>query len=211
MKHKKILIAEDESLVRQGIVAILKPDVGEIVEASNGEEALKLLKAEKFDIALLDIGLPVRTGLDVMAELKQRNVDVKIIILTGETNIYAPDEIFAAGADDFIYKTADAEDFLNRFKKVALGIAASNASHGDFGNTQANKTEQSVAQLRSGLTARELQIVKILVEGANNKEAAKALFISEHTVRKHREHINRKLNIKSPTALAAFAIKANLV
>lgn len=205
LKNLTVLIAEDESLVRQGIAALIEPDVEEIIEASDGEQALSLLKTMSIDIALLDIGLPLRTGLDVMAEIRSRNIDVKIIILTGDTNAYSPTKVYAAGADAFIYKTADAQSFLDVFSSVARGtpVPKTDAKEGE--------NAKSVAELRESLTARELQIVKLIVEGANNQQTADALFISQHTVRKHREHINRKLNIKSPTALANFAIKANLV
>lgn len=192
-------------MVRQGIAALIEPEVGKILEAKDGEEALHLLKTQKIDVALIDIGLPLRTGLDVMAEVRKRGIEVKIIILTGDTYTYSPSDIAANGADAFLYKTVDAQQFLDVFMAVAQGKIVVNNHLIDGDNAK------SIAELRDSLTARELQIVKLVVEGANNKQAAEALFISEHTVRKHREHINRKLSVKSPTALAAFAIKAGLV
>jgi DNA-binding NarL/FixJ family response regulator len=164
-----------------------------------------LLKTESFDIALIDIGLPKRTGLDVMAEVRARNIPVKIIILTGDTDTHSPRAIAEAGADAFLYKTTDADGFLDTFIAVVKGKPV---THGDSKDAPSAAT---VAEIRDTLTPRELQIVKLVVEGASNKKAAEALFISQHTVRKHREHINAKLSIKSPTALAAFAIKAGLV
>lgn len=204
-KKLKLLIAEDETLVRQGIVALLEDEFDEIVEASDGSQAIKLLKEQAFDLALIDIGLPIRTGLDVMQEIKQRNLATKIIILTGDTYTHSPAEIYADGADAFLYKTADAEILLNTVTAVVKGRAMPQLDAAEGENAK------SIAEIKSGLTARELQIIKLIAEGANNKQAADALFISEHTVRKHREHINRKLNVKSPTTLAVFAIKAGLV
>lgn len=191
--------------MRQGIAALIEPEVDEIVEASNGEQALHMLKNQQFNLALIDIGLPLRTGLDVMAEIRKRNINVKIIILTGDTNTYSPQDIALSGADAFLYKTVDAQQFLDVFISVIQGKKPPQNQQAEGDNAK------SIAELRNSLTARELQIVKIVVEGANNKQVSETLFISEHTVRKHREHINRKLSIKSPTALAAFAIKAGLV
>lgn len=201
----RVLIAEDESLVRQGIAALIEPEIDEIVEASDGEQALHFLKTQKFDLALIDIGLPLRTGLDVMNEVRKRKIDVKIIILTGDTHTYSPQDIATSGADAFLYKTVDAQQFLDVFLAIIYGKKLPISPQAEGSNAK------SIAELRDSLTSRELQIVKIVVEGANNKQVSKTLFISEHTVRKHREHINRKLCIKSPTALAAFAIKAGLV
>ena len=206
MSKISVLIAEDEALVRQGILALIEDEVGDITECSDGDEALQLLKQKPFDIALLDIGLPRRTGIDILSEVRKRNIDVKVIILTGDTNNYAPATIYEAGADAFLYKTTDANNFLEVFNAVANGR-----------NLKSQRLPQegcnagSVAELRETLTPRELQIIKLIVEGSSNREVAGSLFISEHTVRKHREHINQKLDVHSPASLAAFAIKASLV
>ncbi len=204
-KEMRILIAEDHALVRQGMAALIATEVREVVEAKDGEEALDFLKKEKFDLALIDIGLPLRTGMDVLCEVRRREIPVKIIVLTGDTDRYSPATVYAAGADGFLYKTADADHFMAIFSAVAKGSRLPTTDDEDGHNAGA------VANLRDGLTARELQIVKLVAEGQSNKQAASTLCISEHTVRKHREHINRKLEISSPTALSTFAIKAGLV
>lgn len=205
MSELTVLIAEDEALVRQGIVALIGDEVGNITECANGDEAMQLLKNERFDIALLDIGLPRRTGVDILTEIRRRQMETKVIILTGDTNNYAPATIYEAGADAFLYKTADAENFLEVFRAVAKGRPVISE------RTNEGSNAQTVAELRDTLTPRELQIVKLIVEGASNRDVAGSLFISEHTVRKHREHINQKLDVHSPASLAAFAIKASLV
>ena len=201
----RVLIAEDEALVRQGIVALIEDDVAEIIECADGSEALQRLKQGNVDLALVDIGLPGRTGLDILKEAKSRELPVKIIILTGDTDSYAPVAIYEAGADAFLYKTTDADNFIEVIRAVANGHAP------PTGSEKEGAGAPSVAQLRAQLTARELQIVKLVVEGSSNDRIAGSLFISKHTVRKHREHINQKLDIHSPASLAAFAIKASLV
>lgn len=205
LKSYKVLIAEDQALVRQGLVALLVDSTASVVEVDNGKDALDKLKSGKIDMALLDIGLPQRTGLDVLAEIRSHNTELKIIILTGDTQSYSPKQIYAAGADAFLYKTADASHFLETCIAVANGDDLSKVEFADGINIR------EVAELKERLSSRELQIVKLIVEGMSNKQAAEVLFISEHTVRKHREHINQKLSIRSPLALASFAIKAGLV
>lgn len=200
-----VLIAEDQALVRQGMAALLADVTADVIEVDNGKTALDTLQSHKVDLALLDIGLPQRTGLDVLAHMRKTGSDLKIIILTGDTERYSPKQIYAAGADAFLYKTADASHFLDTCIAVANGELLNDSASEDGSDTN------EVAQLKERLSDRELQIVKLIVEGMSNKQAAEVLFISEHTVRKHREHINHKLSISSPLALASFAIKAGLV
>ncbi len=200
----QVLLAEDEALVRQGMTALLEDEVGSITEVSDGGQALQALKERTFDLALIDIGLPVRTGLDVLSEIRSRKIPVKVILLTGDTHSYSPQDIMGAGADGFLYKTANASDFLEVINTVANG-------HSKPAVADNENNIPSIAQMRAGLTPREMQIVKLVVEGQHSKQIAKLLGISQHTVRKHREHVNRKLALNSPAALAAFAIKAKLV
>lgn len=205
LANLKVLIAEDQALVRQGLAALLDGISDDLVQVDNGKDALQQLKSNHFDLALLDIGLPQRTGLDVLNEIRRTDNQVKIIVLTGDTERYSPKQIYAAGADAFLYKTADASHFMETCLAVAGDQSAPMPSAEEGADT--HKT----TYLKDQLSARELQIVKLVVEGMSNKQAADVLFISEHTVRKHREHINQKLSIRSPLALASFAIKAGLV
>lgn len=205
LKPLRVLIAEDQALVRQGMAALLSDYTAAVIEVDNGKDALDKLRSENIDLALLDIGLPQRTGLDVLAHVRKIDLNLKIIVLTGDTHNYSPKQIYAAGADAFLYKTADASHFLETCESVAGGAKPHVSTMADGSHTR------EIAQLKEDLSDRELQIVKLIVEGMSNKQAAEVLFISEHTVRKHREHINQKLAINSPLALASFAIKAGLV
>lgn len=200
----KILVAEDQALVRQGICALVSEISDQIVEVADGELALHTLKQGDIDLALIDIGLPVRTGLDVLHEVRTRSLETKVLMLTGDTQLYSPKQVYAAGADGFLYKTADASHFLDVCHAVLAGEEPVNSNTKEYAG-------EEVAELRDLLTQREQQVVKLIVEGRSNKAAADLLFISEHTVRKHREHINQKLAIRSPLALARFAIQAGLV
>jgi len=207
LDNLRILIAEDQALVRQGISALLSEIAIDIIEVGDGEQASQAIKSAEFDLVLLDIGLPLRTGLDVLREVRQSRSGPKIIMLTGDTDRYSPKEIYAAGADGFLYKTSDASHFL----ETCVAVAAGEVNDGADFDTHESDSAHRRAHLKDQLSSRELQIVKLIVEGKSNKGAAEVLFISEHTVRKHRENINQKLSINSPLALASFAIKVGLV
>ncbi len=199
----KVLIAEDQTLLRQALVALLETETGAITETANGNDALELLTAAEFDLALLDIGLPGRSGLEVLAEVKRAQPAIKVIILTGDSDKYKAHDVMTLGADGFMYKTVQAEEFLHCIVAVMSG---------DYQwpvGTDSQISER-VDDQRELLTRREIQIVKLIVEGASTREVADALSISEHTVRKHREHINAKLGVHSPAALAMYAIKTGI-
>ncbi|MEO0367173.1 MAG: response regulator transcription factor [Pseudomonadota bacterium] len=200
----KILIAEDQALVRQGFVALLESQDYQVVEVDNGVDALRQGKTGEFDLILLDIGLPKRTGIDVLRELKKSATCSPVVVLTGDSERYAPRDIYLAGADAFLFKTTDANHFLDICQQVLAGKQFNDSDDEEI-------SETSIAQLSQTLSERELQIVKMVVEGSSNREIGESLFISEHTVRKHREHVNKKLMLKTPVALASFAIKAGLV
>ncbi len=206
LEHAHILIAEDHTLVRQGFVSLLSGRVRSIREASNGKEALELLQNESFDMALIDIGLPELSGLSVLKKVRKDDLRTKIVILTGDTMSHAPADIYAAGADAFVYKTTETQHLISVLADVLDGITpqAETAEINDGADSQ-------LSALYESLTSREKQVLKTLVEGLTNQEIADQLFISQHTVRKHRENINKKLNMKSPAALARFAISFGLV
>jgi len=201
----RVLIADDEALVRQGLSALIQLEGCEVTQTSDGERALALLQEGDFDIALIDIGLPKRSGLDVLNEVLARKLAVRIIILTGDTTRHSPKKVYQAGAAGFLYKTADAEQLLEMFTAVRDGETVEQML------PPSGEQSQSVAEQLELLTQRECQIVKLVVEGSSNKMAAQVLSLSEHTVRKHREHINSKLKLKTPAALALFAIRCGLV
>ncbi|MEM8501014.1 MAG: response regulator transcription factor [Pseudomonadota bacterium] len=206
LKNASILIAEDHTLVRQGFVSLLSSRVRSITEASDGKEALQLLQNEVFDIALLDIGLPELSGLSVLNELRKNDLRTKVILLTGDTITHAPADIYDQGADAFVYKTTETQHLIDVLSDVADGNTPRM-------ETAARKSSAApcFSELHESLTSREKQVLKMLVEGSTNQVIADKLFISQHTVRKHRENINKKLNMKSPAALARFAISCGLV
>lgn len=206
LEHAHILIAEDHTLVRQGFVSLLSGRVRSIREASNGKDALELLQNESFDMALIDIGLPELSGLSVLKKVRKDDLRTKIVILTGDTMSHAPADIYAAGADAFVYKTTETQHLISVLADVLDGITPQVETA-----EISNGADSQLSALYESLTSREKQILKTLVEGLTNQEIADQLFISQHTVRKHRENINKKLNMKSPAALARFAISCGLV
>ena len=117
----KVLIAEDHALVRQGMRVLLETEGYDVAEVEDGAEAFKHIRNGGVDLALLDIGLPVRSGVDVLQEVRRRELPTRVIVMTGDTDHYSPADLYAMGADAFVYKTADADHLMDTIAAVFAG------------------------------------------------------------------------------------------
>lgn len=213
----KVVLADDQKIVREGIKMILSlyDEIEVIAEAENGKELINLLQDIQPDVILMDIRMPIIGGVEATKIIKQVNKNIKIIILT----TFNEDEyIFKAirnGADGYLLKDVGSEYIVRAIKSAYNGgmllapevttkvikafnsIVDSNEYY-----IQDNKLEL--------LTTRELDVVKLISQGKNNKEISKALFITEGTVKNYVTRILSKLELKSRTELAIYANNLNL-
>lgn len=213
----KVVLADDQKIVREGIKMILSlyDEIEVIAEAENGKELINLLQDIQPDVILMDIRMPIIGGVEATKIIKQVNKNIKIIILT----TFNEDEyIFKAirnGADGYLLKDVGSEYIVRAIKSAYNGgmllapevttkvikafnsIVDSNEYY-----IQDNKLEL--------LTTRELDVVKLISQGKNNKEISKALYITEGTVKNYVTRILSKLELKSRTELAIYANNLNL-
>lgn len=213
----KVVLADDQKIVREGIKMILSlyDEIEVIAEAENGKELINLLQDIQPDVILMDIRMPIIGGVEATKIIKQANKNIKIIILT----TFNEDEyIFKAirnGADGYLLKDVGSEYIVRAIKSAYNGgmlldpevttkvikafnsIVDSNEYY-----IQDNKLEL--------LTTRELDVVKLISQGKNNKEISKALYITEGTVKNYVTRILSKLELKSRTELAIYANNLNL-
>jgi len=198
----KILIVDDHPLVRRGIASTLsfEKDIGEIFEASNIEEAMRLIRDKKPDLAIVDLYLGNKDGLQIVSDSKKEGLRTKFVILT--SSIKKEDYIRAKeiGIDGYILKEAYAEDILYALNVVLRGK--------QFIDPEIIRYEISSAQENkylAELTPRERDVLIELGKGLSNQEIAKNLFISEHTVKKHVSNILLKLELSHRTQAALLA------
>lgn len=198
----KILIVDDHPLVRKGIASTLsfEEDIEEILEASNIEEAMRLIRDKKPTLAIVDLYLGNKDGLQIVSDSKKEGVETKFVALT--SSIKKEDYIRAReiGVDGYILKEAYAEDILYALNVVLRGkqFIDPEVIRYEISSTQENK-------YLAELTPRERDVLIELGKGLSNQEIAKNLFISEHTVKKHVSNILLKLELTHRTQAALLA------
>lgn len=206
MKNKiKLIIADDHHIFRKGILSILKEDdsIEIISEASTGQDAFNLIKSLNPDIALLDIDMPILSGLDVARKVNNNNLDTKIVILTIHKDKEYFDEAIELNIKAYILKDSIANDLIDCIKEVASGNYY--ISPAISGYLVKNKKQSSKASLLEKLTPTELQIVKLLSQNKTSSQIADELFRSVRTIENHRNNICKKLDLSGQNALLLFA------
>ncbi len=211
MVRIRILIADDHSLVREGLTKILElEEEFEIVgHASNGLEALEKIKEKKPDILLLDINMPVMGGLATLRKINEEKLKIKTIMLTiHEAREYLM-ETMELGALGYILKDSDSQSLLKAIKDVYAGdsyiqpkLAAGIVKEFKSGKTKVKSDNE--------LTKREYEVLSLIAEGLNNKDISEKLFISEKTVKNHVSSIFRKIKVNDRTKAAIYAYKNNI-
>lgn len=215
MGKKKIVIAEDHTILREGLKALLSSSTElEVVgEAEDGREAVKLASELRPDLILMDLSMPRMNGIEAIKEIKKRNPEIKILILT----VYKTEEYvlasLQAGADGYILKEANHSEFLLAIKNVLMGkhYLSPEISGKVIEGYLKGKQEHTPVTVWETLTSREREILKLVGEGYKNREIADDLFISLKTVEKHRENLMKKLDLHTASALTAYAIEKGLV
>ncbi len=209
----KVVIADDHSLVRQGLRRYLEMagDIEVVGEAANGREVLAMLgNGGGPDIVLLDIRMPEMDGLEAARRIKQRHPEVGVIMLTAYDDRQFVVEAVRAGARGYVLKARDAEHLIQTVRLVAGGNMVIDPQ---LVVALADELSQSKERDRKAetLTAREVEVLQLLAFGHTNKDIAERLFISPDTVKTHLEHIFEKLGASDRTAAVAEALRRHLI
>ncbi|MBP7175616.1 MAG: response regulator transcription factor [Thermoclostridium sp.] len=216
MERIRIMLAEDHSMVRQGLKQLieLEHDIKVVAEASNGEEAVNYFFLEQPDVVLMDINMPKLNGLQALEAIKEKNPDAKIIILTLHQDREYLFKALQLGANGYVLKDADGSVLVEAIRKVHLGeayIQPTMARELIVEFKRYTSGEANTSRKNSLLSDRELEVLDLIAKGHLNKEIAKKLFISEKTVKNHISNIFKKLNVSDRTQAAVYALKNNLV
>ena len=208
----KVMIADDHSLIREGIKQLLEFDgsIQVVAEAANGIECLDILEDSMPDILLLDINMPEKNGLEVLIEIKKKEYDVKVLILTVHNELEYLLKAVDIGVDGYILKDSKSAELKRAIQSVLSGenyIQASliPALNNRLANRDIDKDKIDL------LTSRELEVLIQVASGMINKEIATSLNISERTVKNHVSNIFKKIDVSDRTQAAVFAIKNNII
>ena len=206
----KVLLADDVRIMRAGLKAVISGDseISVVGEASDGKEAYEMSVRLKPDVVLMDMRMPDFDGSYGTRKIKSTLPDVKVLVLTTFDDKETVDKAISSGADGYILKEMDNDKIINSIKAVAGGISV-------FCNNIFRSIKQDVVVQQDAknfdLTEREIDFLRLICDGYDNKEIASKLFLAEGTVRNGVSRLLVKLNLKDRTQLAVFAIKNNLI
>ena len=209
----RILIADDHEIVRAGIRLLVngQADMEVIGEARDGAESVKLAVATAPDVVLMDISMPVMTGIEATRAIKASNSEIEIVGLTMHADERYFFELLKAGASGYVVKGGAPHELLEAIRAVARGQAYIHPSVagrliGDF----VKRAEAGKAEL-DGITDRERQVLELIARGLTGREIAKQLEISANTVDRHRSNIMAKLDLHNKAELVRYAIRKGLI
>ena len=209
-----IVIAEDHALFRSGLrqLLLLGEDMEVIGEAGDGFEAVEVTAARRPDLLLLDLSMPGRDGLEVIAHIRKDSPDTRILIISMHATSMHVRAAFKAGAHGYLLKTADSQEFLFAIRAVLRGNRyVSTELTGIMIDWCVGEQAEAEASPLDQLTQREREILKLVAEGRSNKEIALCLNVAEKTVITHRTNFMRKLNLRNVREVTMFALECGLI
>ena len=209
----RILIADDHSIVRSGLKKVLdaKPDMEVVAEAEDGHEAVEKALKEDVHLAILDVSMPRKTGIQAAAELHKRKPELRVLMLSMHDSEQFLFEGLKAGASGYVLKSGADTDIVDAVRAAMRGDSylypsAVTAIVRDYVERGGRGEEQFDV-----LTPRSLEVLKLIAEAHTSKEIASELFISIKTVERHRQNILDKLGMRDRVELTRYAIRRGLI
>lgn len=207
----KILIADDHAIVREGLKQIISgtPDMAVVAEASNGEDVLEKVSANKYDVILLDISMPGRSGLDILRQLKIEKPKLPIMMLSVHPEEQYAVRALRAGASGYLTKESAPDELIAAIRKISQGRKYVSSS---LAEKLAVELGIDVKKPRHEvLSDREFQVMCMFASGKTVKEIATELSISMPTIRTYRIRILEKMRMKNIAEIIHYAVKQGLV
>jgi two-component system invasion response regulator UvrY len=211
MSKINILIADDHPIVREGFKQVLSETTDMIVagEASNGQEVLNLIRKNKYDVVLLDISMPGRSGLEILKELRSEHPKLPILIVS----IYPEEQYavraFRAGASGYLTKASAPHELIEAIRKVSKGGRYVSSSLAEeltyYLDVDATRAPHET------LSDREYQVMLLIASGKTVSGIAEELCLSVKTISTYRTHILKKMNVKNNAEITLYAVQNKLV
>lgn len=210
----RIILADDHAMVREGLRMVLEaqPDFDIVGEASDGHGAVDLAAQRQPHVALMDVTMPGMSGIEATQLIAGSCRDVKVLGLTVHENQEYFFRMLAAGASGYILKGATSAELVEAIRSVHQGgVFLTPVLAGHVVSEFLEYRDRALMVGQNGLTAREIEVFKILAEGLTNQAIADKLGLSIHTVQTHRGNIMRKLGLENRHQLMKYAIQKGLV
>lgn len=210
---KKIVLADDHAIVRQGVRAVVEAlgkNMRIVAEVSNGKELVEYAQEHQADVYVVDISMPVLNGIEAVERMVKHDPHVKIVMLSMYDDRLSVEKSLKAGAKGFIVKVSAADEIVDAIEEVAAGrfYLCSKVSkyivQGFLGKTGGRRRDSS------DLTPKEKEVLQLIAEGYSSKQIAKNFNLSLNTIHVHRNNIMKKLGIHKQAELVRYAIKEGI-
>lgn len=211
----RILLADDHAILRDGIRALLndETDLQVVGEADNGRQALEKARALRPDIVIMDIGMPLLSGLEATRQIRRDVPEARVLILTMHQNDEYLAQVMATGASGYVLKDVAGRELVAAIRQVAEGESffsppmAKSLSGLYLRSLEAEKTHDPYEDL----TIREREVLQLVAEGFTNHQIAEMLSLSIKTVKTHRLHLMQKLDLHDRTELVKYAFQKGII
>ena len=215
MEKIRIVIADDQSLITQSFKIVLETlaeDISVVGLAHDGREAVALAQKERPDVILMDVRMPNVDGVEATRLIHQANINVKIIMLTTFDDDNYVTEAIRAGAVGYLLKDISTDELINSIRSVSHGTVLVSATVArKMFHTEPGKRDEDAIDILGSLNRRELEILRRLVQGSENKEIASELSIAEQTVKNNISVIYTKLGVSNRKEAKRLALKTGLI
>lgn len=208
----QILIVDDHPMTRQGLVTLIEhqPDWAVCFEAQNAEQALEAIAKTKPDLALVDISLPGKSGLELIKDLRTLHEDLPVLVISMHDESLYVERVLRAGARGYVPKHAGAAKMVEAIRAVLNGrIYVSEEMSAHFLEQLSGRPSSQIRSPVEQLSDREFEVFELIGQGLSAHEIAKRLYLSAKTVDAHRANIKEKLKIKTTAELISYAARWN--
>jgi len=209
----KILIADDHQLFREGLINLLSdtPEIEVIAHAENGKVAVEEAIIHKPDIVIMDIGMPVLSGIEATAIIKSKMPDIKVIALSMHSDKHYIKGMLEAGATGYLFKNCTHPQLIEAIETVYAGKKylsdeITEVLIDDYLD-KGDKTDDNIEDL----TQREMDVLVLIAEGKTTRDISEQLFVSVKTVGTHKQNILKKLNLKTTVDIVKYALKKGII
>ena len=204
-----LLIVDDHPIIRRGLKEVLRPEPDiAVLEAPNAREALNQLKENEVDLVVLDLDMPGMNGIDLLNEIKRRNKNVSVLVLSVYPEEQIAVRVLKAGASGFVSKEAAAEQLVKAIRRILRGGKHISERVADLLLTHLKNSNDG--PVHEKLSDREFQILCLFGEGKTIKEIAATLCLSSPTVSTYRARILNKMEMKTTAELVRYAIQHDI-
>jgi len=215
MPRLRILLADDHTVVRQGLRKVLeaRPDMEVVAEAGDGREAVRQAEEHKPDVAIVDVAMPLLNGIEAVRQITRKVPGTRLLVLSMHADEAYVTQMLRAGAAGYLLKDSADVDLLQAVEAVSVGKsffspAIARVIADDYVRQLADRGITDRYEL---LSEREREIFQLIAEGKTNKEIAALLFLSPSTVDTHRSRIMEKLDVHSAAEIVLYAVRKGVI